>query len=308
MKRFASDKGSVLSGLFWGVVFISICGAIFTFVVLPGVMSHKQGKTSEDFGLVVGPDHHAEKMGKYHKPDLAEIEPVQGVKKPGLDLAAAVAGSAEMLARGQEVFNAQCVACHGAEGKGDAPAGIALGARNFTHSDGWKNGNTLTDIVGTLSAGLPPKMPTFEHLPAADRFALAHWVIKLSGFTHARPTAAQISALDERFGFSKDQIEPNLVPVSVAMQQIDRDNRDLPPLATNRITSTDGMKLVARVVNSMDRAGETMRGFTGWQNDRKLLVQVLSAGVPGNGFNPTLLSLTGDEWAVLQKTLSETSR
>jgi len=306
MKRFSSDNGSALGGVFWMVVLVLVCAAIFTAVVLPGVNSHFKGKDSTQFGMVKGESHHAETMNKYHKPDAAEIAPVQGVDKPGLDLAKMIAGSAELKARGKELFATQCVACHGATGKGDAPAGVALGARNFTTADGWKNGSLLTDIVGTLSGGLPPKMPTFEHLPAEDRFALAHYVVELSGFAHPQPSSAQVAALDGKHGFSKGQSEPNKVPISLAMSRIDLENRDVPRLAIDRITSPEGMKLVGRVIGDVARVRQTLAAFSGWQGDKNLFVGVLSAGVPGNGFNASLLTLSGEQWSVLQRSLAET--
>jgi mono/diheme cytochrome c family protein len=305
MKRFMSDKGSVVSGLLWTVALILICAAVFTAVVLPGVNSHFKGKSSSDFGMAQGESKHGADLDKYHLPDAAEIEPVQGVDKPGLDLQAAIAGSPELMARGKELFATQCVACHGATGKGDAPAGVALGARNFTQPEGWKNGNLFTDIVTTLSAGLPPKMPTFEHLPAEDRFALAHHVIELSGFARPRPSAAQVATLDERFGFSKGQSEPNKVPISLAMRRIDEENSDTPRLALERITSPEGMKLAVRVIEDVARVRQTLNGVRGLNADPGTVTRILVAGVPGNGFNANLLTLSANQWAVLQRALGE---
>lgn len=306
MKPLSSDKGSIASNLMWTVLLVAICAAIFTAVVLPGVNSHFKGKDSSAFGLDSSGTAHGSHLDRYHKPDLAEIAPVQGVDKPGLDIQQAIAGSAALKARGTELFNTQCATCHGTTGKGDAPAGVALGARNFTVSDGWKNGFLLTDIVATLSAGLPPKMPTFEHLPAEDRFALAHHVIELSGFARPQPTAAQVAALDERFGFSKGASEPNRIPISVAMASIDEENADTPRLALERITSPEGMKLAARVIGDVARVRQTLNGLRGLAMDAETRTRVLVAGVPGNGFTADLLTLSANQWAVLRAALAET--
>ncbi|MBU6154398.1 MAG: c-type cytochrome [Bdellovibrionales bacterium] len=85
--------------------------------------------------------------------------------------------NAELIAHGKELFAAQCVTCHGAGGGGDgvAAAGLNPKPRNFTVSDGWKNGRKPSAIYVTLTKGLN-SMPAFASLPSDDRWALAHYV------------------------------------------------------------------------------------------------------------------------------------
>lgn len=88
----------------------------------------------------------------------------------------------ELVKHGQEQFTAQCVSCHGAQGKGD---GVAAGAlipkpRNFTADAGWKNGRKPSQIFKTLKEGIPGSaMASFATLPQDDRWALAHYVTTL---------------------------------------------------------------------------------------------------------------------------------
>jgi len=83
----------------------------------------------------------------------------------------------EMVANGKILFEAQCVVCHGAAGKGDGPAAAGLNPkpRNFTEADGWKNGRKPSQIFTTLTKGLGG-MPAFGNLSADDRWSLAHYV------------------------------------------------------------------------------------------------------------------------------------
>jgi cytochrome c oxidase cbb3-type subunit 3 len=61
------------------------------------------------------------------------------------------------VARATPVFAAQCVACHGAEGKGDP----LQGAPNLTDAD-WLYGSARADITGQIVNGRGGVMPTWQ--------------------------------------------------------------------------------------------------------------------------------------------------
>lgn len=83
----------------------------------------------------------------------------------------------EIVEYGKELYSKQaCQTCHGDEGYGDGPAGVALNARNFHESEGWKNGRSIDQIYKTLSNGLG-SMPSYSTLPPVDRLALAQYVM-----------------------------------------------------------------------------------------------------------------------------------
>lgn len=104
----------------------------------------------------------------------AENKPidVSGVKDPWMS-------SEQMIARGKQVYSQNCAMCHGGEGKGDGPAGMALNPkpRNFVEGK-WKKGGTRLGIYDVVANGLPPSsMQGYKKmLVKNDRWALVHFI------------------------------------------------------------------------------------------------------------------------------------
>ncbi len=91
------------------------------------------------------------------------------------------------------LYAQQCASCHGAEGRGDGPAGWALDPKptNF-HDPGRQSRRSVQSLYATISQGVDgTAMAAFGSLPDADRWALAFHV---SGF--------QFSATDHESGKS----------------------------------------------------------------------------------------------------------
>lgn len=119
---------------------------------------------------------------EFYRPVTAEVK-VHEVKEPEGNQAAKMKellqSTPELVARGQGVYQANCVACHGASGQGDGPAASALSPkpRNFTSAEGWKNGRAPAQIFKTLNEGIPgSSMASFSTLSIEDRWALVHYI------------------------------------------------------------------------------------------------------------------------------------
>lgn len=69
--------------------------------------------------------------------------------------------------RGQELFQQNCVACHGADAKGMA----AIGAPNLTDKV-WLYGSSKATIMETINGGRSNKMPAFEAFLGNDKVHL----------------------------------------------------------------------------------------------------------------------------------------
>lgn len=71
------------------------------------------------------------------------------------------------VARGAEVFKANCAACHGPEGKGN----IALGAPNLTDKT-WLYGGSEATIIETVTKGRMAQMPAQDKVLSPEKIQL----------------------------------------------------------------------------------------------------------------------------------------
>ncbi|MDZ7669016.1 MAG: cytochrome-c oxidase, cbb3-type subunit III [Gammaproteobacteria bacterium] len=70
----------------------------------------------------------------------------------------------EAASRGEAQYNSMCIACHGAEGKGNS----AMGAPDLTN-DIWLYGGTAERIAYTIRNGRQGRMPAFDEVLSADK-------------------------------------------------------------------------------------------------------------------------------------------
>jgi caa(3)-type oxidase subunit IV len=128
----------------------------------------------------------------------------------------------QLLAKGHQLFEVNCVTCHGPTGHGDGPASGALTPkpRNFTQDVGWKNGRKVTDVFKTLKEGVPGSaMASFATLPSDDRWALAHYVLSL-GPKPPAATDADFAKIGVNPKAGGGEVKEASIPVEVAMARI----------------------------------------------------------------------------------------
>lgn len=103
--------------------------------------------------------------------DAALTFEITKVEKPWVE-------SPDVATYGQKVYKNNCAVCHGNEGKGDAPAGLAANppARNFVEGK-WRYSGTSDGLFATITNGSPgTAMASFKHLPKHDRWALVQFI------------------------------------------------------------------------------------------------------------------------------------
>lgn len=92
------------------------------------------------------------------------VRSLSGLETEGVDLAA-----------GKKVFDVNCVACHGPDGKGNH----LLGAPNLT-DDVWLYGSSMLQVSHSIRAGRNGNMPAQAHLGDDKLHMLAAYVYSLS--------------------------------------------------------------------------------------------------------------------------------
>jgi cytochrome c oxidase cbb3-type subunit 3 len=111
--------------------------------------------------------------------------PGQGAQAPNAAAAPSLAGNAESIAAGKQLFLLNCSPCHGPEGQG----GIGP---NLTDAY-WLHGNRYEDVVNTITNGVPDKgMIAWKATLNPEKInQAAAFVLTLKGTNPPNPKAPQ---------------------------------------------------------------------------------------------------------------------
>ena len=85
---------------------------------------------------------------------------------------------ADVVARGRQVAQLNCVACHGTGGKGDGAAAVALNPKPADWTSPAAQSESDGEIFWKISTGRGA-MPPWKHLPETDRWAIVHYIRSL---------------------------------------------------------------------------------------------------------------------------------
>ena len=84
----------------------------------------------------------------------------------------------KVIEQGEKIAKINCASCHGANGKGDGAAAVALNPKPADWTAGHVQNETDGELFWKISNGRGP-MPPWKHLPENDRWAVIRYIHSL---------------------------------------------------------------------------------------------------------------------------------
>lgn len=231
---------------------------------------------------------------------------------PPVDVMKVSAATPELIAKGKELFKANCTSCHGDAGEGNGPTAATLNPkpRNFHSLTGWTNGSKISQIYKTLQEGIVRNgMASYSYLPPADRFALIHYV---RSFAAGQPvdSQAELMALETSYQLSKGSNISGQIPIKKATELVVAESR--PSVAAIR-------ELAEKRYDRLGTGGEALFERLSVKKEKVLTAFVLHGSAISNveqfinsvssdpvqaGFKADVVRLSQAQWASLYQFLS----
>ncbi len=241
-----------------------------------------------------------------------DLEQKPPVVVEGVNLVEVSSPNEELLAKGKEVYNANCSSCHGSEGKGDGAGGEALNPkpRSFHDADGWTNGSTLSEMYITVEEGIEGTgMIAYEFLPVKDRIATLYYIRTFAD--HFPPVGeTELEDLDMLYNISGGKYTAPQIPVARAKEILAANSieviKEIKSLADYIINhpGEPGADVFRQVCYEKLKALNLLYNNRTWLDNIETFKGIITAEPVNNGFNTSATMLNSEDWQSLHSYLA----
>ncbi len=240
-----------------------------------------------------------------------DIADARSTEIPGVNPELILKPTAELIAKGKELFTTTCTSCHGENGDGNGPASGPLNPkpRNFKQADNWTNGKKFSDMYKTLQEGIASRgMAAYEYIAPADRIAIIQYIrATFGGFPEV--AEADVTTLETNYSLSKGMKTANNLSVvkSLAILSKEAEAKNAIIDAKAEIitkNASENTNLAAKIISNPKKAVSFCLNDANVLANKESFVKLVSSSINQNGFNAKFLILNNTEMSELYSFLN----